>query len=646
MLLAALVPASLLAQPDIRISPLTLSFTQQQTDPIYLEIDWMESDTHSHKPSPEVVERIASVFAAAGYTIHIDVSNAIPHQNVLPVLSAGGPSGSPAVQAILAEHFDHAADSRYYYSIWGHNFSIDGSFTTSSGIADLPGRVHLVTLGSFGQPAGSFNIPFSYQVGTLIHEFGHNLNQRHGGGDHTNYKPNYLSVMNYHYQLAGLGPTLLAKGLAHTASGFDDFSYSHGLLPSLNENNLDETAGIGLGRAVDWNCNGTLQTGVAKDIQASNWCTAVSGRSVLNDFDNWSTLQVRTDSLRPEPAGPPEICVTAEEHRPLAERIEALRAQGLLPPDGPEAYPAPDKSAAGQSFQIWNDGNETLEITGLALDTATSWIHWAPQAPFTVAPGKSQQVLVYADLGDAPAGKTTRRLLVQSNDPDESPYPGGVNLVINGLGPIHCHELTLSATGSGDAPVATPANSPICSPGHYHAGQPIQLAASPAEGWQVAGWSGTDNDAGTSTGNSLTMPANPHAVSVTYTEIPTGPTGLSFFTVPPCRILDTRSGASAASGEVYGVEIAGICGIPTSAVAVAANVTIVGASGSGFLSLWPADLPQPLTSTLNFRPGQVRANNAVLQLATDGRGEVSYTTVITDNGSVHLLIDVAGYFSR
>ena len=61
--------------------------------------------------------------------------------------------------------------------------------------------------------------------------------------------------MNYFYQLSGIGPSLLAYGFANTASGFDDFSYSHGLLPSLNESSLDESFGIGLGRAVDWNCN-------------------------------------------------------------------------------------------------------------------------------------------------------------------------------------------------------------------------------------------------------------------------------------------------------------------------------------------------------------------------------------------------------
>ena len=37
-----------------------------------------------------------------------------------------------------------------------------------------------------------------------MHELGHNLGLRHGGGDDVNYKPNYLSIMNYAFQFAGL----------------------------------------------------------------------------------------------------------------------------------------------------------------------------------------------------------------------------------------------------------------------------------------------------------------------------------------------------------------------------------------------------------------------------------------------------------
>lgn len=427
------------AGPDIRIEPLTVTFPRQEQRPIYVEIDWMEDGTHSHRPSQAVVDRIVRTFAAAGYTIHIEVSNAIPHLTPLEITNTV--SGSASIQNLMAQYFNHAADSRYYYSIWGHNYSFNGSFTTSSGVADLPGRVHLVTLGSFTGQTGTF----SYQVGTFIHEFGHNLGQRHGGADSGNYKPNYLSVMNYFYQLNGIGPSMLAYGFASTASGFDDFSYSHGLMPSLDESNLDERFGMGLGRGVDWNCNGILESGVVKDLQWSNPCAASADVSVLTDFDNWASVSSRVRALEPpsalemqplEPSREPETCITPEENQPLQNRLDELRAANLLPPDEPDlGPPLPAEAGAGQSFMIFNDGDSPLTVSSLSLDTATSWIEWEPQAPFTIAPGGSQEVLVFADFGLAPPGQVTRRLLVQSNDPDESPYPGGVNLVITGVTP-------------------------------------------------------------------------------------------------------------------------------------------------------------------------------------------------------------------
>ena len=41
------------------------------------------------------------------------------------------------------------------------------------------------------------------QAGTFMHELGHTLGLRHGGGDGENCKPNYLSIMSYSRQFAG-----------------------------------------------------------------------------------------------------------------------------------------------------------------------------------------------------------------------------------------------------------------------------------------------------------------------------------------------------------------------------------------------------------------------------------------------------------
>ena len=412
---------------DIRINPTSLTFPALPTAPIHVELDWMETGAHSHKPSQAVIDAIVQTFAREGFTIVIDVSNAIPHQDVLAITS--NPSGSAAVQAIKAAHFDHANDSRYFYSIWGHNYSLGGTLTTSSGIADLPGSTHLVTLGSFSGSVGTF----SNQVGTFIHEFGHNLGQRHGGVDHANYKPNYISVMNYFYQLNGIGPTLVALQFANTSTGFNTFGYSHGLLLSLNELGLNENFGIGLGRARDWNCDGILSASVARDIQASDPCAGTGGLSTIGDFDNWTNVNgfVGSGAIAPVPTGESsQFCITPDEDLPIRTAIAALRAQGLLPPES-TLMPAPGRDpqfvATAQSFDVFNDGAAALSVTGMNLSAPAAWIRWEPQT-FTVAPGSSQRVHVYVDFGTMPAGQTSRRLLVSSNDPDENPYPGGVDI--------------------------------------------------------------------------------------------------------------------------------------------------------------------------------------------------------------------------
>lgn len=42
------------------------------------------------------------------------------------------------------------------------------------------------------------------QVGTFLHELGHNLGLVHGSVDDISYKPNHMSIMNYNYQIAGV----------------------------------------------------------------------------------------------------------------------------------------------------------------------------------------------------------------------------------------------------------------------------------------------------------------------------------------------------------------------------------------------------------------------------------------------------------
>ena len=128
---------------------------------------------------------------------------------------------------------------------------------------------------------------------------------------------------------------------------------------------------------------------------------------------------------------------------------------------------------------------------------------------------------------------------------------------------------------------------------------------------------------------------------------PIAPLGaLSFHTITPCRVFDTRtqSGQPLQSGIIDFANIAGFCGVPSTAIAVSANLTITSPTGAGLVKVWPGGTPEPTATNLNFGPGATRANNAVLGLATDGFGDVAIKPILDNNGQVHLIIDLNGYF--
>lgn len=116
---------------------------------------------------------------------------------------------------------------------------------------------------------------------------------------------------------------------------------------------------------------------------------------------------------------------------------------------------------------------------------------------------------------------------------------------------------------------------------------------------------------------------------------------LRFFTATPCRVLDTRSGAPLAANSARSFAVAGSCGIPSTARAVVANLTITQPSAGGYLSLFPSDSPPPGSSTINFRLGQTRANNATLPLSPEGRASIFCGMA---SGSVHAILDISGYY--
>jgi hypothetical protein len=85
----------------------------------------------------------------------------------------------------------------------------------------------------------------------------------------------------------------------------------------------------------------------------------------------------------------------------------------------------------------------------------------------------------------------------------------------------------------------------------------------------------------------------------------------------------------------------GRCGVPSGALAVAANMTVTQATAAGSLTVFPAGVDQPKTSSINYGGGQTRANNGVL---VSGVGGSIFVSCNQPSGTVHFILDVTGYF--
>ena len=144
-------------------------------------------------------------------------------------------------------------------------------------------------------------------------------------------------------------------------------------------------------------------------------------------------------------------------------------------------------------------------------------------------------------------------------------------------------------------------------------------------------------------GGDISSPANPTNTGGLYCS--PGPSG--FFTLKPCRVFDSRTpgdGPAIPSGSTRIVQLAARCSVPVGAKSVSLNLTIVGASGGGFLQAYAGDQPAPGTSVVNFVAGSTRANNALVQLALGGSGTLALRPTLDNGTPLHVVVDVNGYF--
>jgi hypothetical protein len=219
-----------------------------------------------------------------------------------------------------------------HYTVFGHRLACDSPGDCAqaacslgidssrpnffqTGLSERPGNDVIITHG--GSRDMNHAPPAIAQGGTFMHELGHNLGLDHGGpmyvggvlNDtsqiHLNYKPNYLSVMNYSHQSVGIG-TASASCAANDYTckttavrvRLDYASFAAGFIPNtLDENSGTEAAGINVGNdigyasscsgarvpiagtgPVDFNCDGTRN-----QTWCASGCDITPGMELNND---------------------------------------------------------------------------------------------------------------------------------------------------------------------------------------------------------------------------------------------------------------------------------------------------------------------------------------------------------------------------
>ena len=266
--------------PALGVSPLRRD--------LLIEYDWFEDandcGTHSHAPTAETLARVAAVYANAPI-VNPDGSTGI---HVVQDAGQGGalvggnrltgeanlPGTFDAAHAQLkSANFDRRRLGVFHYVVLAHRYNGNAN---SSGYAEIVGDDALVTLQCYNNA--------DVQARTVVHELGHNLGLHHGGYEACNGKPNYNSLMNYRYQFTGLDAACQANGDGRTDG------YSVGDRLSIDEAAVDEAKGVCGNPAIDWNSNGSVESGIAHDLNPNFAAECGASIRTIQDFDDWANI--------------------------------------------------------------------------------------------------------------------------------------------------------------------------------------------------------------------------------------------------------------------------------------------------------------------------------------------------------------------
>lgn len=403
---------------------------------VFVEIDSMTG----HKPSQAAVNTVVTAFANAptvnldgttGIALHVDngpgsimdprtgatwgslsEADTVPHDGVLGsldgVLDSQGRQGYVWAEFDLMklQYFKPARKAVFHYAIASHRLG-----DATNGLAGLSRGVEasdfILSLGALCPT--ECNGSDDQQAGTLMHELGHNLGLRHGGNTDEEFKPNYLSVMNYLFQLDGL---MILGSTGH----YDYSRFGADTIGHLDENALSEPAGFGTtgpamstyGSAyacgtsgsvvldnltavpVDWNCDTVVDSSpVAHDVNNDG------SLDLLTSFDDWANLVYTGGSIAGAGAGVAPPGTTPLDEAPAEELIAksiAAIATGDDDPPVTTATTAPAANAAG-----WHRDTVIVQLSAADGGSGVRELVYSLGGAETTVPGATVSIAVAAE---------------------------------------------------------------------------------------------------------------------------------------------------------------------------------------------------------------------------------------------------------
>jgi len=246
---------------------------------IFVEADYLAGN----RPDTEALEDVKDAFANAlvsnpdnmkGINLHVLLDESAPWTETISFAEYYALKNTffGTEEERLNINTIQAKKMVYRYCLFANKLSINGIDPECPGVAE--GYVcddFILAFGAIYDGVGTRED----QAAIFMHELGHTLGLHHGGDVDVNFKPNYLSIMNYAFEFDRWVPTR-------------PLDYSYGKCIDIDESNLDEFKGIGQAKATVWEGpNNTILTdpsGMTIDWEYNGWIDNYSVKMNVNNY--------------------------------------------------------------------------------------------------------------------------------------------------------------------------------------------------------------------------------------------------------------------------------------------------------------------------------------------------------------------------